>query len=247
MLYGGAAGGGKSDALLTEALRQVHKKEYRALLLRKTVPQLRELIDRSQALYPLCFPQVQYKTMEHVWIFPSGAKIYFGSMHHENDRFQYQGRRFDYIAFDELTHFSSEEYFYMFSRNRPGAPGMRNYIRATANPGGIGHGWVKERFIDPAPPMTRIPSVLHIAAPDGREKILHRERIFVPSSVFDNAALMRNVPMYISSLAMLPEAEKQALLYGNWNSFQGQGSHEELISLNSKYKKWYEIQSEKGV
>ncbi len=222
MLYGGAAGGGKSDALLTEALRQVHKKEYRALLLRKTVPQLRELIDRSQALYPLCFPQAQYKTMEHVWIFPSGAKIYFGSMHHENDRFQYQGRRFDYIAFDELTHFSSEEYFYMFSRNRPGAPGMRNYIRATANPGGIGHGWVKERFIDPAPPMTRIPSVLHIAAPDGREKILHRERIFVPSSVFDNAALMRNAPMYISSLAMLPEAEKQALLYGNWNSFQGQ-------------------------
>lgn len=222
VLYGGAAGGGKSDALLTEALRQVDQPEYRALILRKTVPQLRELIDRSMALYPRCFPQAQYRAVEHVWIFPSGAKICFGSMHHENDRFQYQGRRFDYIAFDELTHFSSEEYFYMFSRNRPGAPHMRNYIRATANPGGIGHSWVKARFLDPAPPMQVIPSTLKIYDGQGREQILHRERIFIPSSVFDNTALMRNAPMYLSSLAMLPEAEKQALLYGNWNSFQGQ-------------------------
>ncbi len=221
VLYGGAAGGGKSDALLTEALRQVDKKEYRALILRKTVPQLRELIDRSLALYPLCFPTAQYKSMEHVWVFQSGAKIYFGSMHHEGDRFAYQGRRFDYIAFDELTHFTSEEYFYMFSRNRPGAPHMRNYIRATANPGGIGHAWVKARFIDPAPPMTPIVSELTVPGLHGAS-VQRRERIFVPSNVLDNNALMQNAPMYVSSLAMLPEAEKQALLYGNWNSYQGQ-------------------------
>lgn len=222
VLYGGAAGGGKSDALLTEALRQVDKKEYRALILRKTVPQLRELIDRSQALYPLCFPKAVYKMVEHCWNFPSGAKIYFGSMHHESDRYQYQGRRFDYIAFDELTHFTSEEYFYMFSRNRPGAADMRNYIRASANPGGIGHGWVKSRFIDPAPPMTPIVSRQKIRKSDGKEITQTRERIFVPSSVFDNPVLMQNAPNYIASLSMLPEAEKKALLYGDWNSFDGQ-------------------------
>ncbi len=94
--------------------------------------------------------------MEHVWCFPSGAKIYFGSMQYESDRTKYQGKRYDFIAFDELTHFTWAEYSYMFSRNRPSGPGTRVYIRATTNPGGIGHGWVKERFITPAPPLTPI-------------------------------------------------------------------------------------------
>lgn len=222
VLYGGSAGGGKSDALLCEALRQVDKKEYRALILRKTVPQLRELIDRSQTLYSKAFSDAVYKSMEHVWQFSSGAKIYFGSMHHQTDRFAYQGRRFDFIAFDELTHFTAEEYFYMFSRNRPSAPNMRIYIRATANPGGIGHSWVKNRFIDPAPPLTPIKSELNIVLPNGESQTKIRERIFVPSTVFDNKALMQNAPNYIASLAMLPEAERKALLYGDWNSFSGQ-------------------------
>ncbi len=222
VLYGGAAGGGKSDALLTEALRQIHKPNYRALILRKTFPQLRELIDRSMQIYGLAFPNAVYKTVEHMWIFDSGAKIYFGSMHTTNDMYQYQGQRFDYIAFDELTHFTAEEYFYMFSRNRPGDKDMDVYIRASANPGGIGHSWVKSRFIDPAPPETPINSDVEIILPNGEKQILQRSRIFIPSTVFENKALMENDPMYVASLAMLPEAQKQALLYGNWNSFQGQ-------------------------
>ena len=82
VLYGGAAGGGKSDALLIEALRQVHIPHYRGLLLRKTYPQLSELIDRSQSLYAPAFPRAKYNESKHCWIFPSGAKIYFGSMQH---------------------------------------------------------------------------------------------------------------------------------------------------------------------
>ena len=105
-LYGGAAGGGKSDALLTEALRQVHIGHYRGLILRKTYPQLSELIDRSRELYAAAYPKAVYNDSKHFWRFPSGAKIYFGAMQHTKDRINYQGKRYDFIAFDELTHFT---------------------------------------------------------------------------------------------------------------------------------------------
>ena len=106
VLYGGAAGGGKSDALLMEALRQVHIPHYRGLILRKTYPQLSELIDRSRELYGRAFPEARYNGTDHCWTFPGGAKIYFGSMQHAKDRINYQGKRYDFIGFDELTHFT---------------------------------------------------------------------------------------------------------------------------------------------
>ena len=95
-------------------------------------------------------------------------------------------------------------------------------MRATANPGGIGHGWVKERFITAAPPLTPIKGEYEIVKPDGTRVTAARTRIFVPATVFDNKKLMENDPNYIANLAMLPNAEKQALLYGNWDSFSGQ-------------------------
>ena len=113
-LYGGAAGGGKSDYLLVEALRQVHISHYRAVIFRKTYPETEDLISRSQELYGAAFPKATYNKSSHVWTFPSGAKIYFGSMQHTKDRLKYQGRHFDFVGFDELTHFAKEEYEYMF-------------------------------------------------------------------------------------------------------------------------------------
>lgn len=221
-LYGGAAGGGKSDALLTEALRQVHIPHYRALILRKTYPQLSELIDRSRTLYKAAYPKASYNDSKHFWSFPSGAKIYFGAMQHTKDRINYQGKRYDFIAFDELTHFTWDEYSYMFSRNRPSGEGTRCYIRATTNPGGIGHSWVKERFITCAPPLTPIKTNMQITDPDGNVINMERKRIFVPSTVFDNAELLKNDPNYLANLSLLPEKEKRALLYGDWDSFAGQ-------------------------
>ncbi len=221
-LYGGAAGGGKSDALLAEALRQVNISNYTALILRKTVPQLSELIDRSRKIYSAAFPKAIYNSTEHCWKFESGAKIYFGSMQHTKDRINYQGKRYDFIAFDELTHFTWEEYSYMFSRNRPSGPNTRVYVRATTNPGGVGHSWVKERFITAAPPMTPITDKYTVISPDGTPITMKRQRIFVPSTVFDNEILLNNNPEYLATLAMLPEAEKNALLYGSWDSFDGQ-------------------------
>ncbi len=221
-LYGGAAGGGKSDALLTEALRQVGTGHYRALILRKTYPQLSELIDRSRELYSAAFPKAKFNETKHVWVFESGAKIYFGAMQHTKDRINYQGKRYDFIAFDELTHFTWDEYSYMFSRNRPSGSGTRVYIRSTTNPGGIGHGWVKERFITAAPPLTPIITKMNVATPEGKLQTVERDRIFVPSTVFDNKRLLENDPGYIANLSMLPHKERQALLYGDWDSFSGQ-------------------------
>ena len=221
-LYGGAAGGGKSDALIIEALRQVHIPHYRALILRKTYPQLSELIDKTMRYYKPVFPRARYNGSSHCWTFPSGAKIYFGSLNHTQDKYNYQGKAFDFIGVDELTHFTWDEYSYVMSRNRPSGPGTRVYIRATANPGGVGHGWVKARFISPAPAGTRIVQLVKVKAPEGKEITRRRTRIFIPSTVFDNPALLENDPGYIGTLASLPEAEKQALLYGNWDSFSGQ-------------------------
>lgn len=221
-LYGGAAGGGKSDALLMEALRQVHKKRYKALILRKTYPQLGELIDRSRVLYQAAFPSAKYNDSKHCWTFPSGAKTYFGSMQRITDRTNYQGKAYDFVAFDELTHFTWDEYSYMFSRCRPTGAGTRCYIRATTNPGGIGHGWVKDRFITAAPPLTTIWDQYDVPDGKGGAVRMKRNRVFVPSTVFDNQALLSNDPSYLGNLAMLPEAERNALLLGSWDSFDGQ-------------------------
>lgn len=221
-LYGGAAGGGKSDALVIEALRQVHIPHYKGLILRKTYPQLMELIDKTLNYYPRVFPGAKYNASSHTWTFPSGAKVIFGAMQHTKDKTKYQGQAYDFIAFDELTHFTYEEYNYLFSRNRPNGPGTRVYIRATANPGGVGHGWVKERFVTAAPPMTTIWDEVTWRDPQGAEHREKQSRIFVPSSVFDNPALLQNDPDYVRRLASMPEAERNALLYGDWDTFSGQ-------------------------
>lgn len=221
-LYGGAAGGGKSDTLVNEALRQVHIPHYKGLILRKTYPQLTELIEKSQNYYRKAFPKAKYTETNHTWRFPSGAKIRFGSMQHTKDRMNYQGQAYDYIAFDELTQFTLEEYIYMLSRCRPNGPGTICYIRATANPGGIGHGWVKDRFITAGAPYETIFEDIEYADNEGKLHTGRRTRVFIPSTVFDNPALLKNNPGYVEALASLPTAERNALLYGNWDTFSGQ-------------------------
>lgn len=221
-LYGGAAGGGKSEALVMEAVRQVHIPHYRALILRKTYPELSELIGKSLSYYPRAFPGAKFNETKHRWTFPGGATIEFGAMHRTADKLRYQGRTWDFIAFDELTHFTWEEYSYLFSRNRPIGPGTRVYVRSSANPGGVGHGWVKERFITAAPPGQRIVSEMKIRKPDGSEGTVTRDRVFIPAKVYDNRILLDNDPNYIANLSLMPEAERRALLEGDWDSFSGQ-------------------------
>lgn len=119
-----------------EALRQVNIPHYKGIIIRKTYPQLGELIDKSRKYYKQLFPKARYNSTSHTWYFPSGAQIIFGSLQHTTDREKYQGQAYDFVGFDELTHFTFEEYSYLFSRCRPNGPGTQCYIRATANPGG---------------------------------------------------------------------------------------------------------------
>lgn len=221
-MYGGAAGGGKSDAAIMIPLPQIHIPHFKALILRKTYPQLTELIDKSLNYYKQAFPKAKFNDSKHRWTFPSEATVTFGSMHHKQDRENYRGKQYDVIIFDELTHFTWDEYSFMFSRNRPSGPGTFVCIRSTTNPGGVGHGWVKDRFITVAPPMTPVEDKYKVIAPDGTLQEVKRKRIFIPATVYDNQALLRNDPMYLANLAMMPEAEKQAQLYGSWDSFDGQ-------------------------
>lgn len=221
-LYGGAAGGGKSDSLIIEATRQIEIPHYKGLILRKTYPQLSELIEKSLNYYPKAFPHAKYNDSKHTWTFPSGAKIVFGSMQYSKDKLNYQGKAYDFIGFDELTHFTYDEYIYLKSRNRPNGAGTRCYMRATANPGSIGHAWVKERFITAAHPKETIWVKVKIVYPDGHIEQKWMSRVFIPSTVFDNQKLLDNDPLYLARLASLPEQERNALLYGDWNSYSGQ-------------------------
>jgi predicted phage terminase large subunit-like protein len=169
-LYGGAAGGGKSDALLAAALRFVHIPTYSALLLRRTFPELRRtLIKKSRLLYPAAFPGAKYRKDEATWTFPSGATIEFGHAQTEEDVHQYQGAEFQFVGFDELTHFTEYQYKYLLSRLRsvmgPDGKGLIPVrVRASTNPGGPGHEWVMRRW---APWLWREPGTPEIPKWDG--------------------------------------------------------------------------------
>ncbi len=234
-LYGGAAGGGKSEALVAEALRQVHIPHYKGIIFRKTYPQLRELIQKSHRIYQAAFPGAIYHATEHCWIFPSGARIYFGSMPNQDSYENYQGLSFAFIGFDELTHFTEEEYLYLIGRNRADGEGLRVYIRSTANPGGRGHAWVKARFITAMPPNQPYHYQIELTGEGGQKTVVKRSRIFIPSSVWDNKILLENDPNYLANLAMQTEAKRRALLYGDWDSFDGQAFIEWKNNPNPKH------------
>jgi hypothetical protein len=132
-------------------------------------------------------------------------------MQHEADKYNYQGKEFNFIGFDELTQFTESQYLYLHSRVRSTDPTLRPQVRATTNPGGIGHYWVKSRFVDVAAPLETY-----------LDPVTGLSRRFVPGKVYDNPTLIDNDPLYIKRLEALPEVEKQRLLFGVWDIFEGQ-------------------------
>ena len=209
VLFGGAAGGGKSygqmvDALLF-ALRYPKSKQ---LVLRRTFTELdKSLIRTSLALFPKSV--YSFNSSTHTGKFKNGSIIDFGYCATENDVYQYQSAEYDVIRFDELTHFTEAQYVYLISRVR-GANSYPKQIKSSTNPGGIGHGWVKTRFVDPSPPS------VPFLGKDGMK------RVFIPSLIDDNLFLMQSDPEYKSRLMTLPESQRRALLYGDWDIFEGQ-------------------------
>ncbi len=207
VLYGGAAGGGKSYGQVVDAFLYALKYAgSKQLLLRSSFPALeRSLI--LTALHVIPKALYTYKSAKHKLILRNGSLIEFGFLANDTDVTMYQSAEYDVIRFDELTHFSSYQYIYMMSRLR-GANSFPKQIKSTTNPGSRGHSWVKERFIDPAPPETLF----------GAETT----RIFIPARVEENKFLMEKDAGYIKRLKALPENEKKALLYGDWDIFEGQ-------------------------
>ena len=209
VLYGGAAGGGKSYAMLVDPLRYAHKAAHRALILRRSMPELRELIDKSRELYPKAFAGCKFREVEKLWNFPSGAKIEFGFLERDADVYRYQGQAYSWIGFDEITHLPTEfGWNYLASRLRTTDPEIVPYLRCTANPGGVGSTWVKKRYIDPC-----IPNESFV----GKDGL---SRKFIPARLDDNPYLSVD-GRYEQMLKALPEVQRRQLLEGNWDITEG--------------------------
>jgi len=209
VLYGGAAGGGKSYAMLVDPLRFAHRSAHRALILRRSMPELREIIDKSRELYPKAFPGAKYREVEKMWNFPSGAKVEFGFLERDADVYRYQGQAYSWIGFDEITHQATDfSWNYLASRLRTTDPEITPYMRCTANPGGAGAHWVKKRYIDPAPPHTPF---------KGADGITRK---FIPARLDDNPYLALD-GRYEQMLKSLPPTQRKQLLEGNWDVAEG--------------------------
>jgi len=198
--YGGAAGGGKSDALLMAALQFVEIPGYAALLLRRTYADLalpEALMDRVQDW--LAGTDARWHGDTKTWEFPSGATLTFGYLQTERDKYRYQGAAFQMIGFDEVTQFTETMYQYLFSRlRRLKDSHVPIRMRAASNPGDIGHDWVKRRFIVPTP-----------------AELKELKRFFVPAFLEDNPYLDRD--SYDDALNKLDPVTREQLRHGDWD------------------------------
>lgn len=209
VLYGGAAGGGKSYAMIVDPLRYAHREAHRALVLRRSMPELRELIDKSRELYPKAFPGCKFREVEKIWTFPSGAKVEFGYLERDADVYRYQGQAYSWIGFDEITHLATEfSWNYLASRLRTTDPEIMPYMRCTANPGGVGASWVRKRYVSPSPPNESF------LGTDGLT------RKFIPARLEDNPYLAKD-GRYEQMLKALPPVQRRQLLEGNWDVTEG--------------------------
>src|SRR5215468_1355012 len=244
-IYGGAAGGGKTAGLILEPLRHVGRvANFTAVFFRRTTPQILNpgaLWDESLSVYPQLGGRPHVRLRE--WRWRRGGKIKFSHLQFETTVYEWQGAQITLICFDELTHFSAHQFFYMVSRNRSTC-GVRPYIRATCNPDA--DSWVADFlswWIDPGSgrPIPERAGVLRYFVRIG-EKIVWADRpeelmedllrgqelppgidpplpmsvTFIPATVSDNPALLRVNPEYLAWLLSLPTLERERLLAGNW-------------------------------
>lgn len=249
-IYGGAAGGGKSYALLLEATRHLANPYFEAVIFRQSRPQIMSaggLFATSQEIYPhiggksVLTPDIQ-------WRFPSGAKVTFAHMFYEKEKYNWQGSQIPLLMFDELVHFTESQFFYMFSRNRSTC-GVKPYIRATCNPDG--ESWVArfiDWWIDPETGyadeskcgkmryFVRKNNITHWA--DTREELCEKFNLqtsdernevksvtFISARVTDNKVLLQHDPGYVGSLKAMSEFDQEQLLNGNWKIRRSAGHY----------------------
>lgn len=215
--------------MLADPARYFDNKHFNGILLRRTNDELRELIWKSQDLYPKLFPKASWSEKKSSWTFPAGGHMWFTYLERDEDVRRYQGQSFCWIGFDELTQYPTPfAWDYLRSRLRTTSDsGLPLMQRGTTNPGGIGHGWVKRMFVDPAPENTAFAAtnidtseMLTYPKDDPRHGIPLFYRKFIPAKVQDNPYLW-NDGQYEKNLLSLPEAQRQQLLYGDWGVAEG--------------------------
>lgn len=251
-IYGGAAGGGKSYGLLLEPARHLENGLFGGVIFRRTTTQIRNqgsLWDESIKLYTMLGGKPTDSKLS--WRFPSGMKMKFAHLEYDSTVVGYQGAQIPFIGFDELTHFTENQFFYMMSRNRS-TSGVPGYIRATCNPdvdswvAKLIEWWIDQETGFPIPERSgvlrwfiRVNGTLIWA--DSRQELLDKygadelpkSLTFIPSKVSDNKILLEKDPAYLSNLKALNSVERARLLDGNWKIRAQAGDYFQ--------RKWFEI------
>ena len=251
-IYGGAAGGGKSFALLLDPCRWYKTEGFRGVIFRRTVNEFKDggLWDESKDIYPHIGAKANNTDL--VWRFPGGGSLKFSGMEHESDRRKHQGKQYSFIGFDELTHFTEKQFWYLVSRNRDAKSGIKPYVRATCNPDP--NSFVKQlirwyldengEYADPEKSgklryMYRYNEEVHWA--DTREELCNKFGVppaeilsftFIASNIFDNKILMENDPKYIANLKAQNRVDRERLLRGNWRVKEEAGMYFKSIWFN---------------
>lgn len=213
-LYEGTRGPGKTDALLMDFAQhcgQGFGVNWRGVLFRQTYPQLSDVIAKSKRWFYQIFPGIKFNGSDHTWTWPSGEQLLLRHMRTEDDYWNYHGHEYPWIGFEELTNWpSSACYDSMKSCSRSSYPGMPRKYRSTCNPYGIGHNWVKAKFIDPAPSGVVI------------REAGQSERVRLHGSLYENKILLKADPEYIQKLeSITDENKKKAWLQGSWDIVSG--------------------------
>jgi hypothetical protein len=224
-LYGGAAGGGKSEWLLHHALDQMLAHPFnRGIIFRRVYPSLEEtLIPRSKRVYP--HHGGMWNGQQRTWTFPNGSVLVFGSMENKDSFMKYQGAEYGFMAFEEVTEFEEGQYTEMLVRLRAPGPGIRAQVCCTTNPGGKGHRWVKRRWVKPKAgvdydgPAPLLYEVWQPKPTEANPRPL--TRVFVPATLADNPRLTARDPEYVHKIRALratDPARAEALEHGDWDA-----------------------------
>lgn len=244
VLYGGAAGGGKSAGLIAMPLRWLKHKDFQAIILRREGTQLGNLLKKAEALYPAKRFGGKSKLVGSsvIWTFPSGAKVWFTHCEHEDSYQRFDGDEFQIVEFDELTHFTEKQYKGLRARIRAPHRELPRYTRSTTNPGGPGHAWVFDRWgawLDPnamipglgnadgKTPLATPGEILHFALRNGMQTVVGKDelgddgepalsRTFIPAKLSDNPSIAKEDPGYLSNLNGLDAVERAQKKDGNW-------------------------------
>lgn len=217
VLFAGARGGGKSFALIVDPVRYCNNKNFRGLVIRKTMPELRQLIGWAKDIYFDVFPGTKWKEQEKIFVFPSGAKIEFGYLETDSDVDRYRGQEYTWIGIDEITLFGNEETIdRLLGSLRTIDADLKTYFRATSNPNGPGRTWVKRRFVDKGDSGVRVNIPIETSL-----GTMTKTRKWINSMTEDNPVLLSKNPQYLAWLESLPEGLRRAWRYGDWNVAEG--------------------------